>query len=696
MRSSGRPLLAVALAAALIAGLVAVPGTASAVQDPNTTVLRPTKWLSTDARTPFRAITTGDARVGSWRDEHGHHHISKSYFTFDLTGFKGTTVFTAVLNTHETSVNDCGKPRAVELWTTDPRETITWAFQPRELVKAPDPRAGTPCEDPRSAWDLGEIVKKAVADGRASLTLVIRIARGFQGDVSHGRSLSTDPELVVTSNSPPGTPTDLKVDNRSCAQPVTTASRRPFVSAALSDADGTNGLVGRLAFWPLDAPDQRVEHTAVGDGGVVGGYFPADLVQDGRQFAFAARTEDGHADSAWSAPCLITADFTGPANPPTVTSAVYREDAGPPGDGGVGVPGEFTFSAGGDQDVVAFDYEGGRVAADQPGGSATVTVTPTAEGAASIEVHGVDRAGNRSPGRSYRYFVRTTAPQVALPVFELGRPGDVVFTATQEGATAFWYIVDNREAQQVSVGADGTARDTVTFYEAADRHAIKVWTVNRGGVRSGVTELDLHVQQYEPTVYVDRYDIVVGEKVVVTAKPRYPREGVHTYVFQVGDENEVRVPVNADGSARYEYTTTRPGDHRVRAASVNWSYVRSGWGEDHFTVTAPGPVVSSTDYPSGRESGGPGVTGTFTFAPAPRLPVAEYRYEFSDGQQGKAVPGRDGTVSVRWTPGTPGGHWVRVSGVSLTGAETERVSYSFEVGSSPPTAAGSRIPPVPR
>ncbi|CAL9555366.1 hypothetical protein SUDANB95_04484 [Actinosynnema sp. ALI-1.44] len=33
----------------------------------------------------------------------------------------------------------------------------------------------------------------------------------------------------------------------------------------------------------------------------------------------------------------------------------------------------------------------------------TITTTPATDGPVSIEVSGVDRAGNRSPARSYRY-----------------------------------------------------------------------------------------------------------------------------------------------------------------------------------------------------------------------------------------------------------------------------------------------------
>ncbi|MEU7526389.1 hypothetical protein AB0A74_11675 [Saccharothrix sp. NPDC042600] len=685
------------MTAALIGGLVAVPGTAAAAQDPNWTSLRPSRWLTTDARTPFRAITTGDARVGAWRDDSGQPHLGKSYFTFDLSRLRGTAVFTARLSAYEKSVNDCATPRALELWTTRPQDTITWAFQPRELVKAPDPAGSAPCANPWLVWDLDRIVRDAVAEGRTSLTLVARINRDHQGDVAHGRSLATDPALEVTFNTPPGTPTDLRVDQRPCGEPIVTASRQPSVSARVSDPD-PGGVDARLAFWPVDAPDQRVEQTVYAGGGHAFGHFPADMVRDGRQFAFAARAEDGRANSEWSAPCLVTADFTAPANAPTVTSTVYREDAGPPGDGGEGVQGDFTFGAGGDEDVVAFEYSGhavgsGRVAADRPGGSATITTTPATDGPVSIEVSGVDRAGNRSPARSYRYWIRTTAPFVQMPIFQLGVPADVVLTANQTGATAFVYTLDNGPEQTVPVGADGTGRATFTFYAGQSEHPFKVWTVDASGFKSGVTDWEIDVPQYEPEVWISGpYPVVVGDRVVVQARTFRTRPGgITAYVFQVRDGDEVTVPVGADGVAHYEYAVTAPGFHLARAASVNAAGVRSGWGEDYFDATAPAPTVTSAQYPGGAETGGPGVAGAFTFTSA-GVPVAAFRYRFSGGGEQTVAAGPDGTAAVRWTPRAPGHGGVQVVGVSAAGWTTESAYHGFVVKALPPTVTSPQYP----
>ncbi|MEO6090061.1 MAG: hypothetical protein ABIQ18_43835 [Umezawaea sp.] len=159
-----------------------------------------------------------------------------------------------------------------------------------------------------------------------------------------------------------------------------TASRGPRVFVTLTDPDGTYLLEARFVYWPVAAPEQRREVFPVWAGlGDASAYFPTDLLQDGGTYTWAARGEDGHTTSEWSEPCLFTTDYTRPTVAPTITSPVYQEDGGPPGDGGEGVPGDFTFTANGMADVVAFEYSGlgvpyGRVSADRPGGSATVSV----------------------------------------------------------------------------------------------------------------------------------------------------------------------------------------------------------------------------------------------------------------------------------------------------------------------------------
>ncbi|GAA1753312.1 hypothetical protein GCM10009681_25390 [Luedemannella helvata] len=71
-------------------------------------------------------------------------------------------------------------------------------------------------------------------------------------------------------------------------------------------------------------------------------------------------------------------------------------------------PGAFTFTAGGMTDVASYQYDldtnppATTVAADGLGGSATVTINPPSDGAHTLYVRSVDRAGNVSATRSYQ------------------------------------------------------------------------------------------------------------------------------------------------------------------------------------------------------------------------------------------------------------------------------------------------------
>ncbi|WP_211763812.1 hypothetical protein [Kutzneria sp. CA-103260] len=91
---------------------------------------------------------------------------------------------------------------------------------------------------------------------------------------------------------------------------------------------------------------------------------------------------------------------------PTVSSPDYPPNASA---GGIGRPGRFTFSANGSTDVVGFrygpDFPSTYVAADQPGGSATVWITPTTFGVQKVAVKSVDAAGNSSPITTYWFDV---------------------------------------------------------------------------------------------------------------------------------------------------------------------------------------------------------------------------------------------------------------------------------------------------
>jgi hypothetical protein len=91
---------------------------------------------------------------------------------------------------------------------------------------------------------------------------------------------------------------------------------------------------------------------------------------------------------------------------PSVSSSDYPANACA---GGIGRPGRFTFSANGDTDAVGFRYGADfpfvNVAADRPGGSATVTITPNTSGVLKVAVESVDAAGDTSAVTNYWFCV---------------------------------------------------------------------------------------------------------------------------------------------------------------------------------------------------------------------------------------------------------------------------------------------------
>src|SRR5262245_25423979 len=65
-----------------------------------------TTWAYTDAMQPFRSHVDESVPppVGVWRDAVGKVHLSRSYFTFDISQFAGATVPAAEVVASERSV----------------------------------------------------------------------------------------------------------------------------------------------------------------------------------------------------------------------------------------------------------------------------------------------------------------------------------------------------------------------------------------------------------------------------------------------------------------------------------------------------------------------------------------------------------------------------------------------------------------
>ncbi|WP_428963298.1 hypothetical protein [Micromonospora fluostatini] len=263
------------------------------------------------------------------------------------------------------------------------------------------------------------------------------------------------------------------------------------------------------------------------------------------------------AGTASAAGATVTAGPTAP----TVTSPDYPADEG--WYGGPGVPGSFTFDAGGDTDVLGFRYwlDGGaatQVAADQPGGSATVTVTPGEEGPAVLSVQAVDAAGNRSPATSHTFRVRDTSPTITdgNSTAGYGQPRTLTLTPGMPGVVAYTYRLDAGAEQTVVAAPDGTA--TITLAPTTPGwNNLYVRSRTADDLPSGERWHRFHLET-RPTISSVEYPLgqvgaPVGTPGTFVFQPGMP--GVTEYVYRFGLLGPLRtVPAGPDGSASVTFT----------------------------------------------------------------------------------------------------------------------------------------------
>ncbi|MGS2613099.1 hypothetical protein ACVCAH_00980 [Micromonospora sp. LZ34] len=458
----------------------------------------PTSVAWTDAQQPTTSFSPSNdtVPVGTWEAD-GAKHTARAYFTFDLTPYRGQRVVSARAITGEAEVNDCGKPREIELWRTDPPASApTWDTAPAVREKVADiAYPNLPCGSSFIGVMITEAVRQAVADGQDQLTLMARIAGDHEENKHYGRRIKTV-GISLDHNTPPNVPDQITVEGMACASPLTIRTTRPTLRATVSDPDvnetgGHDQVAATFAWWPVDRPAERTEATFDGQSSPSRYVYqlPADRLTHGNTYAFSVRASDRYDSSDWAPECRFTVDTVAPAAP-TVSSTDYPAGWNGPGTGGPGIPGSFTFTADAD-DLAGFRYgEYGSathfVPVDASGRSATVSYAPLHDGPSRLVVESVDRAGNGSEGTTYQFPVRATAPTIIDedPEAPAGTPRRLTFTPNMENVVEYIYRLNDGEEITVRADADGSAQVTVTP-EVSDVYFLYVRSRTADGLPSG-------------------------------------------------------------------------------------------------------------------------------------------------------------------------------------------------------------------
>jgi len=625
-----------------------------------------TTWAYTDSRDPD-GVHVGQADglpVGTWLDEDGKHHKSRAYVTFDLRPYAGKQIISATGVAKELAVNDCDTARDWELWLTAPiSSTTTWRTPPAELSRLGDFPGSPACPANYSEVVLTDAFRQALAAGRESITLEVRVPEDREGNPHLGRRIAPL-NVALTANATPGTPVDLSVDAQSCASPdpIWVSNTQPTLRAALTDPDSAppgdaEDLTATFAIWPTDQPDARVEwrYGQLTAPVYANTQVPAGAVEDGRSYAFAVKSSDGHAESPWSTECTFTVDDTSPSARPGIFSDDFQDF---PAKGYVGIPGTFTFSANGVADVVGF-YWGENsptqfVSADRLGGTATVTWTPTHEGPNTIVVRSADRAHNSSDYAYYTFRVLPSAPSVedTNPDAWPGDARSLRVTAGLPDTVSYTYSLDEGAEHSVAAAADGTTQIGVVPNLNGSWFMIRGVTAT--GQVSATTRVFLAVHS-APIVTSAQFPqggvgAPVGTEATFHFAPRMT--GVTEYVYSYDQGPWQTVPPSADGTADITLRPETGGDHHLVVYSRTAEGTESQRTAYTFTPMSTAPMVDCYEYPEGIASGGPGVTGRF-FLTATASDAVDFVYSIAGGEEQTVSADPFGSF-FDWTPSESG------------------------------------------
>jgi hypothetical protein len=472
---------------------------------------------------------------------------------------------------------------------------------------------------------VGTALTEAAASGQDRVTFALRVPQALEAEPSYGRHLnwfSTVSLSVRYDNVPRIDNGTLRNGGFACRERAPFQTIGGFVGnlqARGTDADDLdqNGLSYEFAVWPVDDPSARTVVTADGSSGFwTTGQVPAEQQVDGKTYAWQVRVSDGLESSPWSKVCKYVVDDTNPPAP-TVTSSNY-----PPEETGertpLGEPGRFTFSGGGNADVVGFQYgwdllgvggcevhefgklvcadpfDGpGTVRANAPGGTATVLLSPPRSGPNTLVVRSLDRGGNVSGTVEYRFLAPSAQPAVAV----VGPPPSV------------------------------------------------------------------------------------GEQVTLRFSPPEGVTGTRSYTYSLDGAEPRTVAAKSDGTATIKFQATNDFGHQLSVSSRSANGWVSGTANWSLSFV-PWPHVSSDVYKGFEPTGGVGVPGSFTFSPPTDRTGAltkAYRYTF-DGEDPVTIQaGADRRATISWAPRVSGFNSVEVVAVLSDGTESESQFYSFNV-----------------
>jgi RHS repeat-associated protein len=317
-----------------------------------------------------------------------------------------------------------------------------------------------------------------------SETVISYFKRVYSGEAPNGK-----PFMYVTYNTYPTVGARQTSPSTVCA----TGTARPYINTTqptlktvITDAEGGTVTANFEAWITNGAKAGGATSSAGASGSTLSAVLPGGALADGGTYSWRVQGNDGTGTGPWSSWCEFTVDTTAPSTAPQVTSTVYPEGQWA---GLANTAGTFTFGASSVSDVAAYEYgldvnpPNQTVNAASLGGTATATLTPTADGPHTLYVRSRDRAGNESPTKAYAFSVG--AGGLIRPSAGAITAGQVSLSAVAQtsavGVTYQWRRgdIDAWAAIPVSDVTQATGGTAVTwpFAGTAGQFAMLNWNV---------------------------------------------------------------------------------------------------------------------------------------------------------------------------------------------------------------------------
>lgn len=443
--------------------------------DPGVTATR-SNWTKVNSANPTTAYwnSTGTAQVG------GTNVSSNKYRSFFDLNVGATPVAGKYINDANFNITQqyslyC-ESHPVELWSTGyAGSSTTWNNQPTWSTRYGSVTSLAGCNSSNPAatitFNVTDHVQSAANGAWTDLTYGLRAPATDETGLRSYKEFNNNPYVTISYTAYATVTSKGTLPATVCA----TGSSRPYVNTTtptlrvrVTDPEGApvrpeiewDTLAGAKIGSAQPLPGNA-------SGSLFGATVPASAFTNGTSYSWKARGFDSTVWGPWASACEFTVDTTAPSVAPTVASTAYP--AGQWG-GGANTAGTFAFGAAGVSDVAAYEYgldvnpPTDSVSPSAVGGSASVSVTPTADGPHTLYVRSKDRAGNVSPTTQYTFSVGSAA--VTSPADGDTTAADVALTASAKasatGVTYQWRRGDadtwaTIPAGDVTQAAGGTA-----------------------------------------------------------------------------------------------------------------------------------------------------------------------------------------------------------------------------------------------